>query len=145
MVSDPSAATPLVVWQSLMLLLIFSSTCLRSVSNAYLQVLKSMLCGLTIDWCLQECFHEKDYMNHLYHAKRCLYLCVLKNHLLLSSSVEKVEWSALQNEARKPVLVVFPGMCALVFFFAKKGENVLTPRMRMCLQLRKLITYLDFP
>lgn len=100
---------------------------------------------LTIDWCLQECFHEKDYMNHLYHAKRCLYLCVLKNHLLLSSSVEKVEWSALQNEARKPVLVVFPGMCALVFFFAKKGENVLTPRMRMCLQLRKLITYLDFP
>ncbi|KAH0855121.1 hypothetical protein HID58_020476 [Brassica napus] len=56
----------------------------------------------------KECFHEKDYMNHLYHAKRCLYLCVLKNHLLLSSSVEKVEWSALQNEARKPVLVVFP-------------------------------------
>lgn len=28
--------------------------------------------------------------------------------MLLSSSVEKVEWSALQNEARKPVLVVFP-------------------------------------
>ncbi|KAL0679227.1 hypothetical protein Bca4012_007208 [Brassica carinata] len=56
----------------------------------------------------KECFYEKDYMNHRYHAKRCLYLCVLKKHLLASSSVEKVEWSTLQNEARKPVLVVFP-------------------------------------
>ncbi|WZZ61798.1 hypothetical protein YC2023_061905 [Brassica napus] len=56
---------------------------------------------------------------------------------LLLHLPKKVEWSALQNEARKPVLVVFPGMCALVLFFAKKGENVLT--------LRMLITFLDFP
>ncbi|VVB10024.1 unnamed protein product [Arabis nemorensis] len=56
----------------------------------------------------KECFYEKDYMNHRYHAKRCLYLCVIRKHLLSSSSVEKVEWSSLQNEARKPVLVVFP-------------------------------------
>ncbi|CAB4318037.1 unnamed protein product [Prunus armeniaca] len=44
-----------------------------------------------------ECFHEKDYLNYRYHAKRCLYLC-------------KVEWSTLQNEVRKPVLIVYPGM-----------------------------------
>uniref|UniRef100_A0A1J3J6H3 Nucleolar protein 6 n=1 Tax=Noccaea caerulescens TaxID=107243 RepID=A0A1J3J6H3_NOCCA len=56
----------------------------------------------------KECFYEKDYMNHRYHAKRCLYLCVIRKHLLSSSSVEKVEWSTLQNEARKPILVVFP-------------------------------------
>ncbi|KAL0739521.1 hypothetical protein Bca4012_015731 [Brassica carinata] len=56
-----------------------------------------------------ECFYEKDYMNHRYHAKRCLYLCVIKKYLLSSSSVEKVEWSTFHNEARKPVLVVFPG------------------------------------
>ncbi|KAL0891608.1 hypothetical protein Bca101_015591 [Brassica carinata] len=55
-----------------------------------------------------ECFYEKDYMNHRYHAKRCLYLCVIKKYLLSSSSVEKVEWSTFHNEARKPVLVVFP-------------------------------------
>ncbi|KAH0880503.1 hypothetical protein HID58_067897, partial [Brassica napus] len=43
---------------------------------------------------------------------------------LLLHLPKKVEWSALQNEARKPVLVVFPGMCALVLFFAKKGNAV---------------------
>ncbi|XP_010533807.1 PREDICTED: nucleolar protein 6 [Tarenaya hassleriana] len=56
----------------------------------------------------KECFYEKDYMNHRYHAKRCLYLCVIRKYLLLSSSFAKVEWSTLQNEARKPILVVFP-------------------------------------
>ncbi|KAH1082116.1 hypothetical protein J1N35_021877 [Gossypium stocksii] len=56
----------------------------------------------------KECFHEKDYLNYRYHAKRCLYLCVIKKHLKSSSSIQKVEWSALQNEARKPVLVVYP-------------------------------------
>lgn len=58
-------------------------------------------------------------MNHRYHAKRCLYLCVIKK-CLLSSSVEKVEWSTFQNEARKPVLVVFPCRCAFEFFLAKR-------------------------
>ncbi|KAK6258334.1 hypothetical protein SCA6_012808 [Theobroma cacao] len=56
----------------------------------------------------KECFHEKDYLNHRYHAKRCLYLCVIKKYLKSSSSIQKVEWSTLQNEARKPVLVVYP-------------------------------------
>ncbi|XWS42061.1 hypothetical protein CRYUN_Cryun17cG0136500 [Craigia yunnanensis] len=56
----------------------------------------------------KECFHEKDYLNYRYHAKRCLYLCVIKKYLKSSSSIQKVEWSALQNEARKPVLVVYP-------------------------------------
>ncbi|XP_010430490.1 PREDICTED: nucleolar protein 6 [Camelina sativa] len=56
----------------------------------------------------KECFYEKDYMNHRYHAKRCLYLCVIKKHLMSSPSIEKVVWSTFQNEARKPVLVVFP-------------------------------------
>lgn len=56
----------------------------------------------------KECFHEKDYLNYRYHAKRCLYLCVIKKYLMSSSLVGKVEWSTLQNEVRKPVLIVYP-------------------------------------
>nr|POF25477.1 nucleolar protein 6 [Quercus suber] len=55
----------------------------------------------------KECFHEKDYLNYRYHAKRCLYLSIIKKYLKFSSV--KVEWSTLQNEARKPVLLVHPG------------------------------------
>ncbi|KAH0971237.1 hypothetical protein GBA52_023393 [Prunus armeniaca] len=58
----------------------------------------------------KECFHEKDYLNYRYHAKRCLYLCVIKKFLMSSSLIQKVEWSTLQNEVRKPVLIVYPGM-----------------------------------
>ncbi|CAL1360812.1 unnamed protein product [Linum trigynum] len=56
----------------------------------------------------KECFNEKDYLNHRYHAKRFLYLCVIKKFLKSSSSISKVEWSTFQNEARKPVLLVYP-------------------------------------
>ncbi|KAK6150894.1 hypothetical protein DH2020_015826 [Rehmannia glutinosa] len=56
----------------------------------------------------KECFHEKDYLNYRYHAKRFLYLCMIKNHLKHSSIVQDVKWAAFHNEARKPVLVVYP-------------------------------------
>ncbi|GER49635.1 nucleolar protein [Striga asiatica] len=56
----------------------------------------------------KECFHEKDYLNYRYHAKRFLYLCMIKNHLKQSSIVQDVKWVAFHNEARKPVLVVYP-------------------------------------
>ncbi|CAA0839558.1 Unknown protein [Striga hermonthica] len=56
----------------------------------------------------KECFHEKDYLNYRYHAKRFLYLCMIKNHLKQSSIVQDVKWLAFHNEARKPVLVVYP-------------------------------------
>ncbi|KAL1815508.1 hypothetical protein DCAR_0519774 [Daucus carota subsp. sativus] len=56
----------------------------------------------------KECFHEKDYLNYRYHAKRCLYLCLIKKYLKRSSLFQKVEMSAFQNEARKPVLVLYP-------------------------------------
>lgn len=49
-------------------------------------------------------------MNHRYHAKRFLYLCIVKKYLKSSSSSLKVEWSTFQNEARKPILVVYPGL-----------------------------------
>ncbi|KAL9273669.1 Pyridine nucleotide-disulfide oxidoreductase domain-containing protein [Drosera capensis] len=57
----------------------------------------------------KECFHEKDYLNYRYHAKRCLYLCIIKKYLEASSSFGRVEWSSLQSEARKPILLVYPG------------------------------------
>ncbi|XP_068637494.1 uncharacterized protein [Aristolochia californica] len=56
----------------------------------------------------KECFHEKDFMNHLYHAKRCLYLTVIEKHLRSCSAVREIEWSPFQNEVRKPVLIVYP-------------------------------------
>ncbi|XP_052196632.1 uncharacterized protein LOC127803986 isoform X2 [Diospyros lotus] len=56
----------------------------------------------------KECFHEKDYLNYRYFAKRCLYLCILKKYLKLSLVAEKIEWSTFQNEARKPILVIHP-------------------------------------
>ncbi|KAK7406701.1 hypothetical protein VNO78_08331 [Psophocarpus tetragonolobus] len=56
----------------------------------------------------KECFHEKDYLNYRYFAKRCLYLCLMKKYLEKSPSIGRVEWSSLQNEARKPLLIVYP-------------------------------------
>ncbi|KAH6800552.1 nucleolar protein [Perilla frutescens var. hirtella] len=56
----------------------------------------------------KECFHEKDYLNYRYHSKRFLYLCIIKKHLKSSSFIQGVEWSAFHNEARKPILVVYP-------------------------------------
>eukprot|EP00257_Ricinus_communis_P021381 XP_015580860.1 nucleolar protein 6 [Ricinus communis] len=57
----------------------------------------------------KECFHEKDYLNHRYHAKRFLYLCMVKKYLMKSSSsFQKVEWSSFNSEARKPILIVYP-------------------------------------
>ncbi|XP_008790387.2 nucleolar protein 6 [Phoenix dactylifera] len=58
----------------------------------------------------KECFHEKDYLNHRYHAKRLLYLRVVEKSLKSCPVVRKIGWSTFQNEARKPVLLVFPVM-----------------------------------
>ncbi|XP_042444358.1 nucleolar protein 6-like isoform X1 [Zingiber officinale] len=56
------------------------------------------------------CFHEKDYLNHRYHAKRFLYLRVIEKSLESCSAVKKIAWSSFQNEGRKPVLIIFPVM-----------------------------------
>ncbi|ONK76147.1 uncharacterized protein A4U43_C03F24440 [Asparagus officinalis] len=58
----------------------------------------------------KECFYEKDYLNHRYHAKRCLFLRVIERNLKSSSFVRKIEWSSFQSEARKPVLKVYPAL-----------------------------------
>uniref|UniRef100_A0A0D9XX83 Nucleolar protein 6 n=1 Tax=Leersia perrieri TaxID=77586 RepID=A0A0D9XX83_9ORYZ len=56
----------------------------------------------------KECFHEKDFLNHRYHAKRCLYLYVIEKSLRSSPSIQKISWSTFLDEARKPVLHVYP-------------------------------------
>ncbi|KAF5958281.1 hypothetical protein HYC85_005506 [Camellia sinensis] len=38
----------------------------------------------------KELFHEKDYLNYRYHAKRCLYLCIIKKYLKLSSVAQRL-------------------------------------------------------
>lgn len=72
-----------------------------------------LLCDLLCMHLLQECFHEKDFLNHRYHAKRCLYLCVVEKNLRCSKLIRKVSWSTLQDEARKPVLHVYPGYSSI--------------------------------
>ncbi|KAF0889199.1 hypothetical protein E2562_022458 [Oryza meyeriana var. granulata] len=56
----------------------------------------------------KECFHEKDFLNHRYHAKRCLYLYVIEKSLRSSPLIWKISWSTFLDEARKPVLHVYP-------------------------------------
>ncbi|KAG0487178.1 hypothetical protein HPP92_009273 [Vanilla planifolia] len=56
----------------------------------------------------KKCFHEKDYLNHIYHAKRCLYLFVIYKSLKSVPLARKIQWSTFQNEARKPVLHLYP-------------------------------------
>ncbi len=58
----------------------------------------------------QSCFHEKDYLNHRYHVKRALYLVVLEKHLCQCSAIKAVDWGSFLEDARKPVLVLQPGM-----------------------------------
>lgn len=74
-------------------------------------------CDLFCMHLLQECFHEKDFLNHRYHAKRCLYLCVIEKNLRCSKFICKVSWSTFQDEARKPVLHVYPGSSTNLPFF----------------------------
>uniref|UniRef100_A0A0E0RE91 Nucleolar protein 6 n=1 Tax=Oryza rufipogon TaxID=4529 RepID=A0A0E0RE91_ORYRU len=55
----------------------------------------------------KECFHEKDFLNHRYHAKRCLYLHVIEKSLRSSPLIQKISWSTFLDEARKPILHYF--------------------------------------
>lgn len=57
---------------------------------------------------LQSCFHEKDYLNHRYHVKRALYLAVLKKALANCACISSIKWSTFCEDARKPVLLLFP-------------------------------------
>lgn len=85
-----------------------------SMVSSSIIIIKLYISTFSPSW--QECFHEKDYLNHRYHAKRFLYLCIIKKYLNSSSFIRKVEWSTLQNEARKPVLVVYPGLLLCQIF-----------------------------
>ncbi|XP_031476888.1 uncharacterized protein LOC116248304 isoform X2 [Nymphaea colorata] len=58
----------------------------------------------------KSCFREKDFLDHRYHAKRCLYLSVIAMHLKSCRIVRELQWSTFQNEARKPILVVHLGL-----------------------------------
>ncbi|KAI5084140.1 hypothetical protein GOP47_0000309 [Adiantum capillus-veneris] len=54
----------------------------------------------------KSCFHEKDFLNHRYHAKRALYLAVLQTHLKKCTFVKGTKWKTLHQDARKPLLLV---------------------------------------
>lgn len=58
------------------------------------------------------CFLEKDYLDHRYHAKRALYLSAIARHLAASGAFQKMEWTFLGGEPRKPILVITPAPSA---------------------------------
>ncbi|KAL6005249.1 hypothetical protein ACLOJK_005811 [Asimina triloba] len=62
------------------------------------------------------CFHEKDYLNYRYHAKRFLYLRIIEMHLKSCLGVRSIKWSTFRNEARKPVLIIYPDLGLVVPF-----------------------------
>ncbi|RRT78130.1 hypothetical protein B296_00012017 [Ensete ventricosum] len=81
----------------------------------------------------KECFHEKDYLNHRYHAKRLLYLRVVEKSLTTCPVIRKIGWSSFQNEARKPVLIVFPAL-SYYSFLSSATSNLMGKSL--CLQPR---------
>ncbi|KAG6557753.1 hypothetical protein Mapa_000520 [Marchantia paleacea] len=56
------------------------------------------------------CFHEKDFLNYRYHAKRLLYLAAIERELSKRGSYEKIEWTSLNEDATKPILIVYPAV-----------------------------------
>ncbi|KAL3680637.1 hypothetical protein R1sor_023593 [Riccia sorocarpa] len=54
------------------------------------------------------CFHEKDFLNYRYHAKRIIYLCAIERELSKSARYQKIEWAPFTEDATKPILVVYP-------------------------------------
>lgn len=62
---------------------------------------------------MQAFFHEKDYLNHRYHAKRALFLAGLARHLEAKCKVfESIKVVPFRGDARKPILVLTPGTCS---------------------------------
>ena len=57
---------------------------------------------------LQECFQSLDYLNLRYHHKRALYLSVMASQLEKSSLFESVEFSHMNGEVLRPILLLKP-------------------------------------
>lgn len=58
-----------------------------------------------------ECFDDKDYLNHRYHAKRILYLshilqCLLEKNAYKEFGISYIGWCDLSQDMRKPNLCV---------------------------------------
>lgn len=60
--------------------------------------------------CHRKCFHEKDQLNHRYHAKRALYLGELARALAASPPAPgaSARLAALDGDARRPALLLAP-------------------------------------
>lgn len=120
----------MVTKMTLLMLLFCLLTWIKTASLLLLEAIKQdfgfrLSCDLFCMHLPQECFHEKDFLNHRYHAKRCLYLCVVEKNLRRSKFIGKVSWSTLQDEARKPVLHVYPGCLPTFLFFHIIGALLL--------------------
>lgn len=56
----------------------------------------------------KECFQSMDYLNLRYHHKRALYLSVMASQLKKSSLFESVEFSHMNGEVLRPILLLKP-------------------------------------
>lgn len=105
-VTKPELAVDLAVRMPKVELVSFSSD--ASPSSLCLVVL-GKYCVLMYICAVQSCFSDKDYLNHRYHAKRALYLAFIMQHLKACKLVTNVEWSSMNHDARKPVLLLHVG------------------------------------
>lgn len=53
-------------------------------------------------------FQEKDYANYRYHHKRACYLAVLASAIKSSKKKFDIEYSTLNGDLRRPILLVKP-------------------------------------
>lgn len=68
----------------------------------------------------EELFQEKDHMNYRYFYKRAYYLAVLASAIQdkkSGMSATKIEFSTLNGDQRKPILVLSPSGGRIHFFF----------------------------
>ena len=66
-------------------------------------------CFVTLLLCfLQDCLQTKDHLNFRYHIKRAMYLMFLASKLKDWPEVESVQFSRIQNQAYKPILILKP-------------------------------------
>ncbi|DBB01879.1 TPA: hypothetical protein ACH3X1_000480 [Trebouxia sp. C0004] len=54
------------------------------------------------------CFYEKDHLDCKYHGKRALWLTIVAGHLKKHAVFKQQEWLLLNNDARKPALLLKP-------------------------------------
>jgi U3 small nucleolar RNA-associated protein 22 len=84
---------------------------LRVVGGYGLKSIAKSKKGFNVDVAVEmpaSIFQEKDYSNYRYHHKRACYLAVLAGAIKASKKKLEIEYSTLNGDLRRPILLVKP-------------------------------------